>query len=91
MSEIIIPKYESADKEEFKRPDHKDFMTSTELKETKFSGIRSNSINQDMEMWVAGKLVFRVTVEQRALNPNAWEDAFKDYFAINDVKVFGKE
>ena len=35
--------------EDFKRPDHPDFMDSSELKKAKWSGIRNNSLSGDLE------------------------------------------
>ena len=40
--------------ENSKRPDHPDFMTSSELYVHAFTGIRHNSLSDYMEIWVDG-------------------------------------
>lgn len=42
--------------EEYKRPSHRDFMTSSELRNDAFSGTRINSISGELELWVLGEL-----------------------------------
>ena len=42
--------------EEFKRPDHYDFMDSSELKKIEWSGVRHNSITHRMELWIVGEV-----------------------------------
>jgi hypothetical protein len=37
-----------------KRPDHSDFMTTSELKAAKFSGWRHNKVLEEMELWQQG-------------------------------------
>ena len=48
-----------------KRPDHPDFMTHGELKKHGFSGVRHNSISQEVEIWAGGEL--KETVPKTAL------------------------
>lgn len=83
----IIKQFESADKEEFKRPDHKDFMTSSELKAAKFNGVRHNGITNDMEMWIEGEIKFIATPSERALDPSCWEKKFQEYFGIHNIEM----
>ena len=42
--------------EDFRRPNHPDFLTSSELKRIEFSGIRHNSITNNIEIWTLGDL-----------------------------------
>jgi hypothetical protein len=46
----------NAKTEKFKRPDHPDFMDASELKKIKFSGLRSNQIGLQTEIWVLGDI-----------------------------------
>lgn len=87
----IIKQFESADKEEFKRPDHEDFMTAAELSKARFSGVRHNSISQDMECWVEGEIKFSVSAVERSIDPNAWTRKFQDYFGIHHVEVISQK
>lgn len=48
-----------------KRPDHPDFMTHGELKKSEFSGVRHNSISNEVEIWAAGEI--RETIPRTAL------------------------
>ena len=59
--------------EDFKRPNHPDFMTSGELKKMKFNGIRSNSITEDLECWIEGEVVVVSSKLARSINPNDFE------------------
>lgn len=76
---IIIPE---GTVEDFKRPNHPDFMTGSELSEMKFSGLRSNSITNDSEIWLEGEVVSRVTVAQLAQDPMAISKAMEEVFAL---------
>lgn len=53
MANIIIGDHVGKS-EEFKRPDHYDFMDSSELAKIKWSGMRHNSISHRMELWIEG-------------------------------------
>lgn len=63
------------------RPTHTDFMTSGELKKHRFTGLRRNSINLDMEIWIDGELRKSVSAIEMAYDPDtaltkAYEEAF---------------
>lgn len=68
--------------ESFKRSNHNDFATTSELKERKFSGWRQNNVAQEAELWVDGEIVRRVTAVQIALDPLACEKVFADFFKL---------
>lgn len=73
-----------------KRPDHPDFMATSELKKSEFSGIRVNSLSGDTEIWVAGEI--RKVVDKRLLaeHPNAaMANAMEDVFGLTDVGIEG--
>ena len=66
--------------EEFIRPNHHDFMDTSELRKIAFSGLRHNSISDDMEIWVHGEVRRSVTRSERVLNPQAVDAAFVEVF-----------
>lgn len=66
--------------EEFIRPNHHDFMDAEELRKMQFSGLRHNSISDDIEIWVHGEVRRRVTRSERVLNPAAVDQAFTEVF-----------
>lgn len=66
--------------ENFKRPSHMDFMTSEELKKAEFSGLRANSVTEDLEIWVFGELRKRISRFAWENNPNAIADAMQEIF-----------
>lgn len=75
--------------EQFKRPDHDDFRTHSELNKLEFSGVRHNSVTQEWEIWILGEI--------RALGPkadvNAFAAAYEQIFALDDVEIvdFGSQ
>lgn len=71
--------------EEFKRPDHNDFLTSTELKKAKFSGVRHNSITDMQEIWILGRLEGSMAMSMVAAFPKKWEELYRDVFGLSSV------
>lgn len=63
--------------EDFKRPDHNDFATTSELRKREWSGVRSNSITQRIEIWVVGELKGEVS--------NTDEEGYRKLYA----EIFG--
>lgn len=74
-------------KEGFDRPDHPDFMDSSELKKMGFCGMRNNSISGDIEIWLMGEVVKTVSAVAQSVNPNALAEAMSEVFAIDCVEV----
>lgn len=72
--------------EDFKRPDHPDFMTSSELKAANFSGQRVNSVTGDWELWVQGECVRRVTQAEVKRDGQAINKAMAEYFGLEEVQ-----
>ena len=69
--------------EEIPRPDHKDFMTSLELKKAKYSGYRMNRISSMMELWILGEKRGEVKEgDEEGLN-KLYNEVFK---CSNDIK-----
>ena len=81
-SKIKIPE---GTMEDFKRPNHPDFMSSSELKVLKFSGLRHNSLTDRAEIWVLGNLEREITRTQILLDPMAINKAWADVFALDEV------
>lgn len=68
--------------EEFKRPDHPDFMDSSELKAIEFTGVRLNKLAAQYEFWIVGKVVRTVTEQELRRNPDALNLAHQEVFRM---------
>ena len=77
-------------KEGFDRPNHADFMDASELRAMKFSGMRHNSISEDIEIWTEGDLRKSISQAERAIRPNAVEEAFAEIFKLYVVEIEGR-
>lgn len=84
----IIKQFESADKEEFKRPDHTDFMTSSELRAKEFSGVRLNSITQNQELWIRGIIKLSMPLAQV---PHQWDKQYAEIFGLYEVETVSQK
>lgn len=73
--------------EDFKRPSHPDFMTSAELKELRFTGIRNNSISHCMEMWVEGEKKFEQLTSQYQQDTTWWDKQYAELFGLFEVET----
>lgn len=80
---IIIPEGEMTD---FNRPDHPDFMSSSELRAINFSGQRVNSITGNWELWIMGEVAKEVTVAQVKSDPQIINKAVEDAFGLHEVQ-----
>lgn len=67
---------------EFKRPDHPDFMTSSELKVHQFSGVRQNEITRNWEFWIGGEL--KVAVSEIDATPQKLRETHVKLFQLRD-------
>ena len=57
MSKRITPLIKhNAKTENIKRPNHPDFMDSSELKKIKFTGVRPNQMALQWEFWILGNV-----------------------------------
>lgn len=74
---------------DFKRPNHTDFMDSSELKKLEFSGIRHNNLIQTMEIWVLGEVKGSLPDHEVMLYPEKFNALYADIFGLNEVKVDG--
>ena len=84
IGQAAIPK---GTMEDFKRPDHPDFMDSYELKKIEFSGQRLNKLSGYVEMWVVGEKVFEMSLIEIELDKSKWEEKYAEHFALYDVKM----
>lgn len=87
---IFLPQYSDVEVGA-PRPNHEDFMTSSELSKKDFSGLRHNSLTEEYEIWLNGKIEHVITQEQRALNPNIIEERWAELFHLDDVSTRGKK
>lgn len=71
---------------DFKRPNHEDFMDSSELRKAKFSGVRHNAIGNCMEIWILGEVTDSLSDLEMKINPRAFEKMYADRFNLHEVK-----
>ena len=71
--------------EEFKRPDHPDFMDFTELQKIKFSGYRNNSLTMNCEIWMQGTCLKTITPEDLLANGNIIQESLSEIFALDNI------
>ena len=72
--------------EEFKRPDHTDFMTAAELKKTEWSGVRENRITHRREIWILGEVVASLDIRMIARGSEGWDKLYRETFGLpNEV------
>lgn len=83
----IIKQYESGDKEDFIRPDHSDFLSSLELKQKEFSGVRHNRISSCREVWIRGEVKLEMNERLIAANPHNWDQKYAELFGLHNVET----
>lgn len=67
-------------KEGYNRSNHNDFKTTTELRDSKFSGLRLNSITKNYEIWIAGNIERQITETEILLDADAVNKAWRETF-----------
>ena len=73
-----------------KRPDHPDFMDHSELKKARFSGLRSNALSSELEIWVDGEIRKRISALALAKDGDGLiAIAMEDIFGLHDVAISG--
>jgi hypothetical protein len=77
--------------ENFKRPDHPDFMDSSELAGIEFSGLRHNSISDYMEFWVLGRKLFELSSLEYRLYPEKWAALYEEHLGCNQVEIINQK
>jgi hypothetical protein len=79
----------NAKTESFKRPNHPDFMTSSELKKIEFSGVRKNEHVLEWEFWILGEVRKTVHFTEVAKDQYALTRAHVELFQMTpDPKLF---
>lgn len=64
-------------------------LTSADCRKSKFTGIRENKLNDDMEIWVMGAVAATVTKNERLLNPSAMARAYEKVFGMEQGTIDG--
>lgn len=62
--------------------------TRAECRKEKFSGIRSDDLLENFEIWIMGQMKEEITAQQLALNPNAVSQAYENAFQLNPGSVY---
>lgn len=78
-------KIEEREIEDFKRPDHLDFMTTEELKKAEFTGYRQNSVSGNSEIWLMGELKASIGSYELDQDPQAINKAMQEIFMLDNV------
>lgn len=68
--------------DDFKRPNHPDFMTTAELKAFNFTGLRENKLASQFELWIVGEVVNTVSFEETMKDPFAVAKMQADYAKV---------
>lgn len=80
---VIFKDPGNEDRMTFKRPNHPDFMTESELKKIEFSGTRINRMANEWEIWILGERKAYGAEKDR----EAFEAAYADVFALGPVST----
>lgn len=59
-----------------------------QCRKEEFSGIRSDKILENFEIWIMGRMVEEVTSEQLAINPFAISEAYENAFGLHKGTVY---
>ena len=65
--------------EDYKRSNHNDFATSSELEVRQFSGVRQNKVADRLELWLVGEIVATMDITLTRQNPGKWEEILTRY------------
>lgn len=72
----------NAKTEEFKRPNHHDFMTTSELKQARFSGTRNNNLTQMIEIWMDGEILEMAAISEVKKDPLWIQKIYNKHFGL---------
>lgn len=73
--------------EEIRRPDHADYMTTAELKDMEFSGLRYNTLIETVEIWLLGNLERSISAPGCQPDPKKLNDAYIEVFGISLAEI----
>lgn len=82
-SKLVIP---AGTMEDFKRPGHNDFATTSELIKREYTGYRHNSLTDNIEIWKLGCLEAEITRFDLQLNKFAIQDKMEEIFGLHVTK-----
>jgi hypothetical protein len=71
--------------EDFKRPNHPDFMDSSELAKLGFTGLRNNSLTNYAEVWIDG--VKKLEMPAHSYGTAEWNKAYAELFGLHNVET----
>lgn len=76
----IIRGVDGGKTESFKRPNHPDFMTSSELKKMEWTGVRQNEITREWEFWIVGEM--KVAIHESVATPAKLTQTHLELFGL---------
>lgn len=62
--------------------------TRAECRKERFSGIRSDKVLENFEIWLLGNMVEEITSAQLAINPFAISQAYERAFGLHEGTVY---
>jgi hypothetical protein len=65
-------------------PNH---LTSKELEANQWSGVRTNPLTQDLEIWILGQKAKSISSFELSLNSAAFHEALCEIFATNGIEI----
>ncbi len=74
---------------EFKRPNHPDFMLTSELRGSDFSGVRKNEVALQYEFWIAGEIKRTASFEAVNLDNTLMPRIHLELFGLAPEKTSG--
>ena len=77
--------------EEYKRSDHTDFCTAKELKDRDFSGMRHNSLSNQMEIWIDGELRGSMEYNLALQYPDKFNQLYSEVMGLKEVISYSPE
>jgi hypothetical protein len=83
----IIRGVDGGKTESFLRPNHFDFMDSSELKRAEWTGVRQNSISREWEFWIVGEI--KVRVPEAEAFPAKLKQVHMDLFGLRGDRFDG--
>ena len=83
----IIRGVDGGKTESFNRPNHPDFMDSSELRRMEWTGVRQNEISREWEFWIVGEIKERV--HETVATPEKLKQVHMDLFGLRGDRFDG--
>jgi hypothetical protein len=77
--------------EEYHRSNHTDFCNSKELKDREFSGVRHNSLSNQVEIWIDGDMRGVMSFEMALQYPDRFNRLYADVIGLKEVTSYTPE